>query len=45
VPGYAGLYEVTGTMPAGVASGNVTITVSVAGVTSPPVQVSVATGN
>ncbi len=45
VPGYAGLYEVTGTMPPGVASGNVPITVSVTGVTSLPIQVSVATGN
>jgi uncharacterized protein (TIGR03437 family) len=45
VPGYAGLYEVTGTMPSGVASGNVPITVSVAGVTSAAVQVSVATSN
>jgi uncharacterized protein (TIGR03437 family) len=45
VPGYAGIYEVTGTMPSGVASGNVPITVSVAGVTSAAVQVSVATSN
>jgi uncharacterized protein (TIGR03437 family) len=44
-PGYAGIYEVTGTMPSGVPSGNVPITVSVAGVTSPAVQLSVATSN
>jgi uncharacterized protein (TIGR03437 family) len=45
VPGYAGIYEVTSTMPSNVASGNVPITVSVAGVTSAAVQVTVAGTN
>ncbi len=42
VPGYAGLYQVTGTVPSGIATGsNVAVTVSVAGQTSAAVQVSV----
>lgn len=42
VPGYPGLYEVIGTVPSGLAAGtNIPVTVSVAGQTSPTVNVSV----
>ena len=42
VPGYPGLYEVTGTVPSGLTSGsNIPLTITAAGQTSAPVQVSV----
>ena len=42
VPGYPGIYQVTGTVPSGAASGdNIPVTVSVAGETSTAVMVSV----
>lgn len=42
VPGFPGIYEVTGTVPASVASGaDIPVTITVAGQTSPAIKVSV----